>query len=82
MNKPTRGRKNATRSHHPDPLLIGHMIHELIEMAPRVIYGHKEVTTGAREPHDRPNSAVIDLLDRDTGISYRVIVIPSTSSNA
>lgn len=65
-------------SQDPDPLRIGHMLHELVEMAPLVVYP-LEVMVGAHEqlaPHDpdRPKAATLELLDKETGQLYEVTV--------
>lgn len=83
---PTPGRKRSTRSSpppDPNPARIGNMLHDLVEMAPSVMYP-LEVICGAREPlappvPDRPKSAVFDVIDRSTGILYEVIVVPHSA---
>lgn len=75
---PSRSSRPTRQSQDPDPLRIGHMLHELVEMAPSVVYP-LEVMVGAHEqlaPHDpdRPKVAVFDLLDKETGQEYAVMV--------
>lgn len=83
------GRKATTESSRAQdrlstPLKVGLTVADAIEMCPRIV-NPLEVTTGARlHRPDLPEVAVIDVLNRDDGEVYQILVtrkpLPGTAS--
>lgn len=78
---PTLGLSKITGSPRPhasppsNPLKVGLIVAEAIEVLPRIV-NPLEVTTGARlHRPDLPETAVIDVLNRDDGQEYQILVM-------
>lgn len=59
----------------PDPLKVASMVQAALEIAPRIMIP-LEVRTGSRQHPEHPDEAVLNVLNREDGTEYMVMVMP------
>lgn len=72
------GQKATTTSRRPDCLKVAKTVADAVEMCPRIV-NPLEVLIGARDVHlamrTNEQSAIIDVLNREDGHEYQILVV-------
>lgn len=80
-SKSGRGPKEPTASPRPsarqsaDPLKVAKIVAECLEVTPRIL-NPLEVRVGAHRHPNRPDDAILRVLNREDGQEYMVMVMP------